>query len=263
MTILDTILEAKRDEVAALKARRSASSFMDEEHFHRPALSLRASLNEHSIFGIIAEFKRRSPSAGSIQRVPASPASVARAYHNSGAAGISVLTDGPFFSGSLADLREVRNAVTIPVLRKEFILDELQVYEARSAGADAVLLIAGVLDKHQLSDLHDAATGVGLECLVELHNLADLDILDGEKMRLFGVNNRDLRTFSVDIFRTIEIARLLPADATIVSESGIHDAATLRQLHAAGVHAALIGELFMKSADPGAALAGLLKDFSG
>ncbi|MBI1805839.1 MAG: indole-3-glycerol phosphate synthase TrpC [Ignavibacteria bacterium] len=257
MNILQSIVEHKREEVASRKQKIKRSTLLESEFFNRTTVSLQTSLNNHKVFGIIAEIKRSSPSAGSL-RPTVEPSKIAEEYEANGAAGISVLTDERFFAGTLDDLQRVRQSVTLPVLRKDFIVDEYQVYEAKAFGADAILLIAGVLERSQLCELHVAAQELGMECLVELYERAEIDILDFDRMKLIGINNRDLRTFKVDLNRTFTIAQTIPKDCTIVSESGIHTSDDLKRLQGAQIGAALIGEHFMKASDPGKSLRDLL-----
>jgi indole-3-glycerol phosphate synthase len=205
---------------------------------------------------VIAEFKRRSPSAGEL-RESASAAEIAQAYERGGACALSVLTEGPNFAGSLEDLRAARATSALPILRKDFIVDPYQLHEARAAGADAVLLIVAALSRGELSELHRLARELGLDVLVEVHDrdeLARALALDGA---LLGINNRDLRDFSVDLGRTAELMRDVPAGTRVVSESGIGDARQLAGLEAAGVDAVLVGESLMRAPDPAAALRAL------
>ncbi len=208
--------------------------------------------------GAIAEFKRRSPSAGSL-RDPADVRELVRAYERAGAAAVSVLTEGPHFDGSLEDLRAARAACALPLLRKDFIVDPYQLHEARAAGADAVLLIVAALDDCTLRSLHQEAADVGLDALVEVHDRAELRRALDAGARLIGINNRDLRDFSVDVERTYALLGDIPAGVAVVSESGISTPAHLRRLAECGVHGALIGEALMRAADPEAALRGLLQ----
>jgi len=258
MNILEKITEHKYEEVAARKRKVKVSALCDMEFFDRQTLSLIDALNRNNKFSIIAEFKRSSPMAADLRK-NAIAEDVAREYEANGASAISVLTDERFFSGSLDDLRLVRHTVNLPILRKDFIIDEYQLYEAKSHGADAVLLIAALLETSQMRNLHTAAKELGLEALVELYKESELDMVDLDQMKLIGINNRDLRTFEVDLNQTITMAGQIPKDVTIVSESGIHTADDLRRLHAAGVRAALIGEYFMKAEHPGKALQELLE----
>jgi indole-3-glycerol phosphate synthase len=256
MNFLQTIVEHKHEEVSKRKSATKRSTFEAMEHFGRQTLSLRDALLQPP-FGIIAEIKRSSPSAGTL-RNSIEPTNVAEQYASHGAAAISVLTDERFFSGTLQDLQRVREIVHLPLLRKEFIIDEYQIFEARAYGADAVLLIASILESSQLNDLFLAAQELQLECLVELYEASEIDKLNLDHMNLVGINNRDLRTFSVDINRTFTISHDLPKNVTIVSESGITSSEDLKRLENHGITAALIGEHFMKSAHPGRALGQLL-----
>jgi indole-3-glycerol phosphate synthase len=205
---------------------------------------------------VIAEFKRRSPSAGTL-REGAEVAEVVGAYARGGAIALSVLTEGPNFDGSLDDLRAARAACDLPILRKDFIVDRYQLLEAREAGADAVLLIVAALEQGELESLHDFARALELDVLVEIH--------DGDELRraltlgaeTVGINNRDLRDFSVDMARTSRLMDEMPAGVRVVSESGIHTAEQLESLQRAGVDAVLVGESLMRSADPEAALRAL------
>jgi indole-3-glycerol phosphate synthase len=200
---------------------------------------------------VIAEFKRRSPSAGEI-RDGAEPAELARAYEEGGAAALSVLTDEAHFGGSLDDLREARAACELPVLQKDFIVDRYQLYEAAVGGADAVLLIVAALDAESLAELHEQARSLDLDCLVEVHREAELETALTVDADVIGINNRDLDDFSVDVQTTFELMPDVPAGKTAVSESGIADRATLEELERVGVDAVLIGEALMRADDPAA-----------
>jgi indole-3-glycerol phosphate synthase len=206
---------------------------------------------------IIAEHKRRSPSAGPI-RPGSSVAEIARAYASGGAAALSVLTEERAFDGSLADLREAHAACALPLLRKDFIVDPYQLDEAVAAGASAALLIVAALETAELGALHDQAGRLGLDVLVEVHDRAELETALGAGASIIGVNNRDLRDFSVDIERTFELLDAIPAGVVVVAESGISSREHLARLREAGVGAALIGERLMRAEDPGGALAELL-----
>jgi indole-3-glycerol phosphate synthase len=206
---------------------------------------------------VIAEFKRRSPSAGTL-REAAEVAEVVDAYARGGASALSVLTEQASFSGSLEDLRAARERCELPVLRKDFIVDEYQLLEARLAGADAVLLIVAALGDEALARLHSAALTLELDVLVEVHDAQELDRALGVGASLIGINNRDLRDFSVDVTRTTLLRDAIPAGVAVVSESGIARAAQLRDLRERGVDAVLVGESLMRAADPARALRGLL-----
>ena len=207
---------------------------------------------------VIAEFKRRSPSAGQIR--DADPAEFARAYEEGGAAALSVLTDEANFGGSLDDLREARRACELPVLQKDFIVDRYQLYEAALAGADAVLLIVAALDRDRLGELHSEARDLDLDCLVEVHGESELETALSADADVIGINNRNLDDMSVDVETTFELITDVPAGKTVVSESGIADRATLRDLDDVGVDAVLIGEALMRAEDPAAKLRELTAD---
>jgi len=208
---------------------------------------------------VIAEFKRRSPSAGEI-RPGSTPAEIARGYDDAGAAALSVLTDEPHFGGSLDDLREARAACELPILQKDFIVDRYQLYEAALAGADAVLLIVAALDPEDLRRLHDDARGLDLDVVVEVHEESELETALTADAEVIGINNRNLDDFSVDTQTTFELITDVPAGKTVVSESGIADRPTLEELERVGVDAVLIGEALMRADDPGAKLRQLIAD---
>ncbi len=208
--------------------------------------------------GVIAEFKRRSPSAGELHEHP-DLAAIVNAYERGGAAALSILTEGPHFGGSLHDLRAARAAAALPILRKDFILDPYQLHEARAAGADAVLLIVAALDTPTLTALHEQARALGLDVLVEVHDSEELARALGLGADLIGVNNRDLRDFSVDVQRTARLMGEIPAGVAVVSESGIAHAAQVRELHEQGIQAVLVGESLMRSGQPEQALRALLE----
>ena len=207
---------------------------------------------------VIAEFKRRSPSAGML-REAANVNDQVGAYERGGASALSVLTEGTNFDGSLEDLRAARAACPLPILRKDFIVEDYQLYEARVWGADAVLLIVAALDELELKSLHDAARTLGLEVLVEVHDRDELQSALKIGAGLIGINNRDLRDFSVDVGRTARLMGEIPAGVTVVSESGIAEAEQLRKLQDAGVDAVLVGESLMRASDPEAALRALFQ----
>jgi indole-3-glycerol phosphate synthase len=206
---------------------------------------------------LLAEIKRRSPSAGEI-RPDVDPVEVARAYRAGGAAALSVLTDEEFFGGRLDDLRQVRAAVDLPVLRKDFVLDPVQVWEARAAGADAILLIVRILDEARLRELYGVATALGMGVLVEVHDARELELALAMGARLIGVNNRDLDTFRTDLSLSFELAQRVPGEITLVAESGIRSSEEVRRLGDAGVDAVLVGESLMRQEDLGSAAAALV-----
>jgi indole-3-glycerol phosphate synthase len=205
---------------------------------------------------VIAEFKRRSPSVGSLREAP-ELLEIVSAYERGGAAAISVLTEGEHFGGSLEDLREARGVCQLPILRKDFILDPYQLYEAKLAGADAVLLIVAALGDTELASLHEQALNLGLDVLVEVHDRDELERALSLGAKLIGINNRDLRDFSVDLGRTFQLLDAIPRDVSVISESGITEHAQLERLRSSGVRAVLVGERLMRAADPARALEGL------
>lgn len=253
MTILEGILETKRMEVAAAERVLSFDEFYTAARaIKRPVNSLREALIASSS-GVIAEFKRRSPSRGFINR-QADPAVVVAGYVAAGAAAVSVLTDTKYFGGSLDDLRVARGVTaTTTLLRKDFIISELQLCEARIAGADAVLLIAAAMSAERCLELTNFAVELGLEVLLELHDLSELGHVC-DKVSVVGVNNRNLATFVTNIAVSEELSALLPVDTVRISESGISDVATVRRLRGMGYRGFLMGENFMRRPDPAAEL---------
>lgn len=259
MNILEQIVAVKREESATLRRRRPDASFDDVPGFHLPVRSLRDAIGRARRPAVIAEIKRASPSAGVI-RASVNPPELAAGYQANGAAAISVLTDVRFFSGGGQDLTAVRTVVDIPVVRKDFIIEEIQVAESKSLGADAILLIASILDAGRLRDLHGRATELGMECLVEVHHPDELDKLDFSSVRLVGINNRNLTDFSVDLDTTARVAALLPTGVITVSESGLRSPADVRRVVGSGIHAVLMGEYFMRNAHPARCLGALIDE---
>jgi indole-3-glycerol phosphate synthase len=256
-TILDRIVVSKRREIDAARARLPDAALERRLPSAPPARDFRAALDRPGGVQVIAEVKRASPSAGLI-RADFDPVAIARTYADHGAACVSVLTDEPFFQGHLSYLEQVRAAVAPPVLRKDFILDRYQLLEARAAGADAVLLIAEILDGDTLPRLFREAHELGMQCLVELYDAENLPRVLDAGARLVGVNNRDLRSFVTRLEHTLELARRMPPDVCLVSESGIRTRDDVLRLQAAGVRAALVGETLMRAPDVGAKLDELL-----
>ena len=251
MSVLDRIVESTRQDVerrreatplsaleADLEARPASRPFM--EALVRPGIS------------VIAEHKRRSPSAGDI-RVGATVTEIVQAYERGGAAALSVLTEGPNFGGSLDDLREARGATSLAVLRKDFVIDPYQLYESAAAGADAVLLIVAALPAERLSALHDEARALDLDVLVEVHDESELETALEVDADVIGINNRDLGDFSVDVERTFSLLSDVPAGKTVVSESGFRTREELEALEQVGVDAVLVGESLMRAPDVEAA----------
>jgi indole-3-glycerol phosphate synthase len=256
MTILDDILASKRRELAEAQSRRPRLDLERRARDLPPARPFRAALEQSADVAIIAEVKKASPSAG-VLREDFDPVAIARVYAENGASALSVLTDTPFFQGRLEYLSEIREAVEVPLLRKDFILDSYQLLEARVAGADAALLIAEALPGDLLAELVAAARDIGLETLVELHDAGELPRVVASGARLIGVNNRDLRAFVTRLEQTESLAPAMPEGACLVSESGIRSAADIARLRAVGVRAVLVGESLMRAADIGAALRAL------
>jgi len=259
MTILDTILAKKRDEVTAAKAARPLSALeADAKHAHAPRGLHRAlTRRPGEPVRVLAEIKRASPSAGAI-RAGAIPADIAAEYEAAGAAAISVLTDREFFDGDLAFLAQCHARVGVPLLRKDFIVDAYQIAEARAAGADAILLIVAALAKSQIVELLQAAAHYELDALVEVHSAREAETALACGVELLGVNHRDLKTFSIDMSLTGAIAPTLPPGTVLVAESGIRTAADVKLLGAVGAHAVLVGEHLMRAPSPGAALRELM-----
>ncbi len=244
MNKLQEIVNHTRTEIEFWKKNHPVEQLQERSLYESKTRSLIDQFKKD--FGIIAEFKRRSPSAGTIQQ-NADPVETAFDYINSGAVGISVLTDEKYFGGSLHDIEQVSKAVHIPVLRKDFIIDEYQLHEAKAFGADAVLLIADIVSKQKLHALFTRASGLNLECLVEIYDESVIDNLDFSVMKLIGINNRDLRTFTVDLNHTKEVIKKLPADVIVISESGIQNSDDLNLVKSFGAKGALIGESLMRN----------------
>lgn len=258
--ILKKIVAVKRDEVAAARLqcdlpslRREAEALGGQRDF---VAALRSRVAERRA-AVIAEVKKASPSKG-VLREDFHPAEIAASYARHGAAALSVLTDERFFQGSAAALESARAACTLPVLRKDFMIDAYQLYEARAMGADCILLIAAVLDDAELAEFEATAQALGMAVLVEVHDADELDRALRLATPLVGINNRDLRSFEVSLDTTLALLPRVPAGRIVVSESGIHAPADVERLRGAGVHAYLVGEAFMRAPDPGAALANLI-----
>ena len=260
--ILRRIVAVKHEELAVLRRQRSLASLREEAESAERRADLRgfeAALRAQIAAGrsaVIAEIKKASPSKG-VLRANFEPAAIAQSYARHGAACLSVLTDAQFFQGSVAYLQQARAACALPVLRKDFMVDEYQVFEARAMGADCILLIAACLDDAQMADLEAVAQSLGLAVLVEVHDGAELDRALRLKTPLVGVNNRNLRSFDVTLDTTLGLLDRVPAERLLVTESGILAAADVQTMRAANVHAFLVGEAFMRAPDPGEALAAL------
>ena len=257
--ILERIVAVKHEELAAARARRSLASWRDAAESRRDTRDFETALRTQVAAGraaVIAEVKKASPSKG-VLREHFVPADIAASYQAGGAAALSVLTDERFFQGSTAFLQQARGACSLPVLRKDFIIDEYQVAEARAIGADCILLIAACLDDAQLVDLEASALALGMAVLVEVHDGAELDRALRLRTPLLGINNRNLRTFEVCLDTTLELLPRLPPDRLAITESGILVQADVAKMRSAGVNAFLVGEAFMRAPDPGRALADL------
>lgn len=258
MTILDKIIATKHKEVAERKEMVGIHSFTQEEMFTRDMLSLKASLTEENASGIIAEFKRRSPSKGDIN-AQASVYKITRGYEEAGASGSSVLTDVDYFGGSLKDLFEAKSFCPLPILRKDFMVDRYQLFEAKAYGADVILLIAAALSKQKVKELAAEAKDLELEILFEIHTEEELDKLCPE-IDMVGVNNRNLKDFTVDIQRSIDLVDKIPNQFVKVSESGISSVDTVKALRDVGYKGFLMGENFMKEKDPAQAAANFISE---
>ena len=258
-TILDTILARKREEVAARRERTSLFELKARAASAPPLRGFADAVAAKIAAGqaaVIAEVKKASPSKGVI-RADFDPAAIARSYEAGGAACLSVLTDVDFFQGADEYLVAARDACALPVLRKDFIVDAYQLYEARVLGADCVLLIAAALDDAQLSEYAFIADELGMDVLVEVHDLDELERALPIPARLLGINNRNLKTFEVSLQTTLELKVAVPADRVLVSESGILARADVALMRDNAIHAFLVGEAFMRQPDPGAALSAL------
>jgi len=256
-TILDEIVESKRREVEAARARVPLDELEAQATSAPPVRDFQALLASGGPIRLIAEVKKASPSAG-ILRADFDPVAIARTYQAHGASCISVLTDAAYFQGHLSHLARIRASVAIPLLRKDFVIDEYQVVEARLAGADAVLLIAEILDDEELARLVARVRDLGMAALVEFHEEANLPQVLAAGADLVGINNRDLRRFVTDVERTIRLRDSIPADVVVISESGIQNRRHVERLEAAGVSAILVGETLMQAARVGQAIERLL-----
>jgi len=258
--ILNKILAVKADEVAAAKKHRSLQSLRDEVEGDK---DLRAGLRgfeaslrkkiEAGDAGVIAEVKKASPSKG-VLRADFRPAEIAESYAKAGAACLSVLTDVNFFQGSYEYLKQARAACDIPVLRKDFMVDMYQIYEARAMGADCILLIVSALDHGLMAEMEACAHELGMDVLIESHDGDELTAALNLKSRLIGINNRNLRTFDVTLDTTLNLLSRIPQERMVITESGIMSPADVQRMRESGVHAFLVGEAFMRAPDPGAEL---------
>lgn len=251
--ILEEIVASKRREIAEAKERRPLAELERGLEDAPAPRDFRAALDQPGSVQVLAEVKKASPSAG-VLRADFDPVAIARTYEQHGAAAISVLTDRPYFQGDLEYLTAIRQASARPLLRKDFILDRYQIVEARRAGADAVLLIAEILDEQELPTLLGHIHELGMQALVELYDAENLPRVLDSGAQVIGVNNRNLRTFVTKLEHTLDLADRVPADRVLMSESGIRGHADLIRLQQAGVKAVLVGEALMRAADIGVAL---------
>ena len=258
MNVLHQIIERKKEEVAAAKSKIPVSQFKNSEFFHRENLSLKESLKAKS--GIIAEFKRKSPSKGLING-EADVLEVTKSYENFGASGISVLTDSDFFGGSVQDVLTIRNEIKIPLLRKDFMIDEYQFYEAKSIGADVILLIAACLSPSQVKDFTCLSHELGMEVLLEIHTESELTHFNKD-IDLVGINNRNLKDFKVDLQHSVHLKNFLPKETLSLAESGIYSVEDFRFLKEKGFNGFLMGEYFMKNQNPGKAFEEFVNNLS-
>ena len=255
VNILETIIAQKKKEVAEKKAISNIDAFI--KNIDREQCSLKKALLQKNSTGIIAEFKRKSPSKGWIhEHINVSDVVIAYEIHH--AAAVSVLTDKVFFGGDLEDLKTARNQINIPLLRKDFMVDEFQLYEAKSYGADVILLIAACLSKQQTKELAKKAKELQLEVLLEIHSKEEIDFVCDE-VDIIGINNRNLETFKTDINTSINLIKHLSSVKPVISESGIDNIETILQLRNAGFKGFLIGEYFMKQPNPSIAFADFMK----
>ncbi|MGQ0794151.1 MAG: indole-3-glycerol phosphate synthase TrpC [Deltaproteobacteria bacterium] len=257
--ILDKIIAHKKIEVERAKLSLPLREIIARAADSPPTLDFQAALQSpDGAAKVIAEIKRASPSKGII-REDFDPVRIARSYAAAGASAISVLTDEEFFGGRLEYLRAVREAVRAPLLRKDFTVDAYQIYEGRLFGADAILLIASALETSQIAEFIDIAESLGMSAIVEVHNEAELEKALSAPSRIIGINNRDLKTFSVSLDVSARLRKLIPESKLVIAESGIRSAGDIEALKNAGIWAFLIGETFMRAEDPGAALSDLLR----
>jgi indole-3-glycerol phosphate synthase len=261
MNILDKIVINKKKEVRYAKERTSYIELEESDLFHRACYSFKDFLLDPSRTGIIAEFKRKSPSKGIIND-KVSVDAVTGGYAAAGASALSVLTDRDFFMGKKADLVAARGANKIPILRKDFMIDEYQIIEAKALGADIILLIAAILTPDEIQKLASLAKSLGLNVLMEVHNLEELERSINTNLDAIGVNNRNLADFSVSVETSYRLAPHIPAEFLKISESAISNPETIKQLKSAGFNGFLIGENFMKQEDPGKAMRDFVAELS-
>jgi indole-3-glycerol phosphate synthase len=257
MNILDKIIQHKKKEIIDKALKKPVNKLEKSSYFNRKTLALTEALLNNEKTGIIAEFKRKSPSKG-ILNDEATVEEVITGYFRGGASALSILTDSAFFGGSVQDLLRARELASIPILRKDFIIDEYQIIESKAIGADAILLIAAALGKNQLKKLARLAVSLNLQIILEIHESPEL-IMATPDISVIGVNNRNLKDFNVDINCSLELARLIPPGFIKISESGIHSVDTIKRLKLAGYQGFLVGEQFMHQPDPALAFMSFVK----
>lgn len=260
MTILEEIIRNKRQELTELKEKVPIRNLEGRIAFNTDTVSLIKCLLDKTRTGIIAEFKRRSPSSG-ILNLSSSVEEVTSGYYSKGASGVSILTDNKFFGGSATDLTNARAGNSFPILRKDFIIDEYQVIESKSIGADVILLIASVLDKDELQRLAGLSRSLGMEVLLEVHDSEELEKIN-QYVNIIGVNNRNLKSFSVDTGVSVKIAPEIPEGFLKISESGISSTSVIEELRYHGYDGFLIGGQFMRSSDPVSAFSEFVNDLN-
>jgi indole-3-glycerol phosphate synthase len=258
MNILNEILEVKKKEISDLRRKYSLSSFTETEFFEKETLSFYNSLKDKSVMSVIAEIKKASPSKGIIKE-DFDHLAIAETYFNNGANAVSVLTDEIFFKGNISFLNDIAKLKSVPLLRKDFIIDEYQIFEAKAFGADFILLICEILSKNQVAELTHAAYEIGLEVLLELHSEGQLNKIDFNLNKLIGINNRNLNDFSVDLNTCIDISHNFPEGIMVVAESGIDNKEDVQLLNKSNIDAILVGEYLMRSENIDAALKQLKK----
>lgn len=258
MNILNEILEVKKKEISDLRRKYSLSSFTETEFFEKETLSFYNLLKDKSEMSVIAEIKKASPSKGIIKE-DFDHIAIAEAYFHNGANAVSVLTDENFFKGKIDYLKDIASFKSLPLLRKDFIIDEYQIFEAKAFGADFILLISEILSKNQIAELTHAAYEIGLEVLLELHSEGQLNKIDFNLNKLIGINNRNLNDFSVDLNTCIDIAHNFPEGIMVVAESGIDNKEDVQLLNKSNIDAILVGEYLMRSENIDAALKQLKK----
>ena len=259
--ILDKIVAVKHQEIATARKSKSLAAMREDAESRVLTRDFVAALRTKIAAGqsaVIAEVKKASPSKG-VLRADFIPADIAQSYAEHGAACLSVLTDRQFFSGQIDDLKQARASCSLPVLRKDFMVDAYQIYESRVMGADCILLIAACLDDKQMKDMEALATSLDMAVLVEVHDAAELERALQLQTPLIGINNRNLQTFEVSLDTTMALAAAVPANRIVVTESGIATQADVQRMREAKVHAFLVGEAFMRAQDPGLALAELFR----